>query len=567
MKGSDTILEMLKKYSVTHVFGLIGETSFLLYESWEHYPEIRHILVRDERNAAIMADGYARAGNKPGLSEIPGVGASYILPGIVEAYKSGTPLIVLSSDISLYAEKKNFLTEYDKTSMFQQITKEFISVNDSKDIPRLIRRAFRLATTGRMGPVFLKFPMDVYIGEVNEKEIYSQENFSYYPSLRFSPEDSLIFKTIQLLKKSRFPVIVAGQGVLYSHAEKELQEFASLTGIPIGTTISGKGSVSENWELSIGVVGSRGGTDFSNNVLSLADLVFFIGTNTDSASTSEWHNPPYFSEGRVIIHLDVSEAELGNNYPTDLFLYGDAKLTLLKLIQAAKQEKLVKNLSREFVENRRRAMKKLNELSAKEFKSINPIKFVKAMEKIIPDKSIIASDPGVGTIYSSAYFRVSSPGRKFIFNYSVGGLGFSLPAAIGAFYASKTKTIALASDGSFGFFAGELETLRRYEPDVKVILINNGSFGWVRAAMLSKFDKLVSETTFAKTDFANIAKGYGIPYALIERDSEIEEGLRECISTEGPFILEVITPPEDQIVPPVPEWKNIAKKHNVNYLG
>ncbi len=567
MIGSDAILTMLKKYFVTHVFGLIGETSFPLYESWERYPEIKHILVRDERNAAIMADGYSRAGNKPGICEVPGVGASYILPGIIEAYKSGTPMIVLSSDISLSSEKKNYLTEYDKSSIFQQITKEFISVNNSRDIPRLIRRAFRISTTGRMGPVLLRFPMDVYSGEVKEEEIYSQENFAYYPSLRFSPDDSIISQAIQLLKKSRFPVIVAGQGVHHSHAEKELQEFASVTGIPVGTTISGKGSVSENWEFSIGVVGSRGGTDFSNKVLSSADLVFFIGTNADSASTSEWNNPPYFSEGRVIIHLDVSEADLGNNYPTDLFLYGDAKLTLLKLTEAAKHAKVSRPLQPDLIENRKNAIEKLNYLSTREYSTVNPIKLVKAMEKIIPEKSVIATDPGVGAIYSSAYFKISSPSRKFIFNYAVGGLGFSIPAAVGAFYATNNTTIALTHDGSFGFFEGELETLKRYEPEVKVIIINNGSYGWIRATMLDRFNRLVGENEFARTDFSSIAKGHGIPYALIDKDSEIEDGLRQSISTRGPFILEIITASEDHLVPPVPEWKEFAQKHNLDYMG
>ncbi len=567
MKGSDAVLAMLKKYSVEHVFGLVGETTFPLYESWERYPEIKHILARDERNAAIMADGYSRAGSIPGVCEVPGVGASYILPGVIEAQRSGTPMIILSSDISLSSEKKDYLTEYDKSGLFQQITKEFISVNDSKDIPRLIRRAFRVATAGRMGPVFLRFPMNVYLDDVDEEELYAQETFSQYPSLRFVPDDSSVLQTLHLLKMSRLPVIVAGQGVLHSHAEMELQEFASVTGIPVGTTISGKGAVSENWELSLGVVGSRGGTDFSNNVLSSADLVFFIGTNTDSASTSEWKNPPLFSAGRKIIHLDVSEMELGNNYPTDLFLYGDAKLTLLKLAEAAKRLKIVGPLRPDLINNRRIAIDKQNDLAAREYSTVNPIKLVKAMQKIIPERSVIAADPGVGAIYSSAYFKVSSPGRKFIFNYAVGGLGFSLPAAIGAFYATKKTTFALTTDGSFGFFEGELETLKRYEPDLKVIIINNGSFGWIRATMLAKFNKLVGENEFAKTDYSAIAKGHGIPYALIERDSEIEEVMKQSISSEGPFVIEVVTASEDRLVPPVPEWRAASQKHNLDYMG
>lgn len=567
MKGSDAILTMLGKYSVDHVFGLIGETTFPLYESWAKYPEIMHVLARDERNAAIMADGFSRAGDRPGVCEVPGVGASYILPGVVEAFNSGTPMIVLSSDISLSSEKKDYLTEYDKSGMFRQVTKEYLSVNDSKDIPRLIRRAFRVATVGRMGPVFLKFPVNVYTSDVGEEELYAQNSFVKYPSLRFAPEDSMILQALQLLKKSKAPVIVAGQGVLHSHAEEELQNFAGMMCIPVGTTISGKGAISETWEFSIGVIGSRGGTDFSNRILSSADLVFFIGTNADSASTSEWKNPPYLSAGRKIIHLDVSEAELGNNYPTDIFLYGDAKVTLTRLSELASRSKIDRLHQSSFAEERRQEIEKQSGLTARKFGTVNPVRLIKAMEGIIPKNSIIAADPGIGAIYSSAYFKVPRAGRKFIFNYAVGGLGFSLPAAIGAYFASKDTTFALTTDGSFGFFEGELETLKRYEPDLKVIIVNNGSFGWIRATMLARFDKLVGENEFAKTDYSAIAKGHGIPYALIERDGEIDERIKQAIATKGPFILEVVTEPEDRLVPPVPEWKDASKRHNLDYLG
>ncbi|MCL5930667.1 MAG: thiamine pyrophosphate-binding protein [Candidatus Thermoplasmatota archaeon] len=567
MKGSDAILELLKEYSVSHVFGLVGETSFPLYESWTKYSEVDHVLARDERNVAIMADGYSRAGNRPGICEVPGVGASYALPGIIEANSSGVPLIILSSDISLSSEKRNFLTEYDKSAMFKSVTKEYISVNNGSDIPRLIRRAFRAATSGRMGPVFVRFPINVYDDVVKDQEIYSQDAFSTYPSLRTSPEDKLIEESIRAIKGSAFPVIIAGQGVLLSHAENELQEFARYVNIPVGTTISGKGAVSEEWELSIGVVGSRGGTDFSNGIVSSADLIIFIGTNVDSASTSEWKNPPLFKGGRKIIQIDISELELGNNYQTDIFLMGDAKLTLSELLNKAKDSGLRKATPSDFSNKRQEALTFVDRLLDRKFKSVNPVKLIKTFEKVVPESSIIAADPGVGAIYSSAYFRIRAPRRKFIFNYSVGGLGFSLPAAIGAFFATNKVTFSLTTDGSFGFFEGELETLSRYKPDVKVILVNNGSFGWIRATMLSHFDKVIPGANFGSTDYSKIAAAHYIPYEVAQKDSEIEEKMKIAVKTPGPFILEIVTEPEDMIVPPVPEWKEAAKKHGREYLG
>ncbi|MGC8617914.1 MAG: thiamine pyrophosphate-binding protein [Thermoplasmata archaeon] len=567
MKGSDVVLEMLRQYSVSHVFGLIGETSFPLYESWARNSEINHILVRDERNAAIMADGYSRAGNRPGICEVPGVGASYILPGVIEANISGVPLLVLSSDISLYSEKKNFLTEYDKYSLFKWVTKEYISINRGADIPRLIRRAFRVATSGKMGPVFVRFPIDVYNDEVPENEIYAQPIFSAYPSIRMAPSEDLIAETLNLIEKSVNPVIVAGQGVLLSNAASELQKFAEYMKIPVGTTISGKGAVSEEWELSIGVVGSRGGTDFSNDVISSSDLVMFIGTNTDSASTSEWRNPPHFKSGRKIIHIDISEFELGNNYQTDLFLQGDAGLTLSKLLNEAKRRGLSKITPPEFRDKKKEAEAIVEKMLGRELGSVNPIRLVKALQEQIPAESVITADPGIGAIYASAYFKVKNPGRKFIFNYSVGALGFSLPAAIGAFFATNKASFSLTADGSFGFFEGELETISRYQPEVKIILINNGSFGWIRATMLSHYGKIIPGAAFGPTNFMKIAEAHHIPYEVIEKDSEMEDKMRTAVKTPGPFMLEIVMAPEDVIVPPVPEWKDAAKKYRREYLG
>ena len=567
MKGSDTILEIFKKYSVSHIFGLIGETSFPLYESWTRYPEINHILVRDERNAVLMADGYSRAGNMPGISEVPGVGASYALSGIIEANNSGVPLMVLSSDISLSSEKRNYLTEYDKSAIFKSVTKEYISVNSGNDIPRLMRRAFRAATSGRMGPVFVRFPINVYEDDVQDEEIYAQSPFSTYPSLRVAPEDQLIEEALKIIERSNFPVTVAGQGVLLSHAGNQLQDFADYLKIPVGTTISGKGAVSERWELSIGVVGSRGGTDYSNGIVSSADLIIFVGTNADSASTSEWKNPPYFAKGRKIIHIDISELELGNNYPTDLFLQGDAQLTLTRLLKRAMGGTTRREVQTSFTNRREEALNFQRSLIDRKFKSVNPIRLVKALQDVVPDSSIIAADPGVGAIYCSTYFKVVSPGRKFLFNYSVGGLGFSLPAAIGAFFSTNNTTLALTTDGSFGFFEGELETLSRYRPDVKVILVNNGSFGWIRATMLSHYGKIIPGADFGFTDYSKIAAAHSIPYEVAETDSEVAEKMRIAIKTPGPFLLEIVTEPEDRIVPPVPEWKEAARKHEREYLG
>ncbi|MEM4091322.1 MAG: thiamine pyrophosphate-binding protein [Thermoplasmatales archaeon] len=566
MNGAESILKTLENFSVSHVFGLVGETSFPLYESWESYPNIKHISGRDERNVAIMADGFSRAGTKPGVCEVPGVGASYAIPGIIEAYRSGVPLIVLSSDVSTDSIKKNYLTEYDKSLLFSGITKEFININTGKDIPRLLRRAFRVATTGKMGPVFVNFPVNVYSEEVDPAELYGQREFSVYPSLRPSPDDGSLKEVLKLINKSSFPLIVCGQGVILSHAEQEVYQLAKILQVPVGTTMSGKGAFPEDDPLSIGVIGSRGGTDFSNAVADKADLVFFIGTNTDSASTYRWKYPPLRKKERVVIHLDISEAELGNNYPTDVFLYGDAKATLSRMIKMALKEggkRERPNLSKE----RLKLDKNIDELSKLDTKFVNPLLLVKNLENLVPEDSVIVSDPGTGAIYLSAYFKAKKPKRKFIFNYSIGALGFSLPASIGAFYATGKKVVCLTTDGNFAFFEGELETVKRYNMDIKIIIINNGSFGWIRAAMLADNGKILAGTEFYDVDYSKIAAGYGLKFDRVEKNSEVLEKLTNSLTQDGPTLTEVFTLSEDRLLPPVPEWKTIAEKFAIRYMG
>lgn len=566
MKGSQAILEMLHKYNVKHVFGLIGETTFPLYESWDNFDRVAHIFGRDERNVAIMAESYARVTGKPGIFEVPGVGASYTLPAITEAYLSGTPLIELSSDVSTYSEKKNYLTDYDKESMFRGVTKEAFNIARSENIPRYIRRAFRAATTGPTGPVFMRFPVDVYNGTVDGLDIYAQEEFSKYPSIRQICEDSKLQEAISLIRKSSRPVIIAGQGILYSGAEKELLEFSEIFGIPVGTTISGKGAYPETHPMSIGVVGSRGGSDFSKSVVDSADLVFFAGTNTDSASTSVWTLPELNSKA-IMIQLDADERQLGNNYNVSLNILGDAKLTLSKILVLAGNNKKTNRKYYDEIGIKKSLWEERINSFMREESPVNPISFVREMEKYLNKISVITADPGVGAIYTSAYMRCQASGRKFIFNYSVGGLGYSLPAAIGASFGTQSQVTCLTTDGSLAFNEGELETVSREKIPAKIFIFNNGSYGWIRATMVSDYGKVLKGADFYPVKYEYIAKAYGIDYHSIEKTSEIKEALHKIYADDNPCLIEVKVLPEDKLLPPVPEWKHISDSTNVNYLG
>jgi len=572
MKGSELILKMLKLYEVKHVFGLPGETTLSLYVAWHDFPDIQHIMTRDERSACFMADAYARVSYRPGICESPSVGATHIVPAIVEALKGSVPLIAFTTDVPLHLERKNMLTGFDQTALFKGITKESMTVTRADEIPHVVRRAFRLATTGKPGPIHVRIPSNVLDEEAEVRDLYVQKDFVRYPGHRFVASLDKIKEAVELLLKSEKPVIVCGQGALLSQAWDEVVELAELLGIPVGTTITGKGVFPETHPLSIGVVGSRGGTSFSNKVIKDADLIFYIGCNTDYAATCGW-TLPQPDENKKIIHLDISEAEVGNNYPVGVVLVGDAKATLRVLIQMIK-ERIAKGRSLDELPRARelrRMYEEYMESLKKHFESnekpVNPLRFVKELSRTIPSDYILVCDPGVSAIYTATYFKVDKPGRKVIFNYSMGALGYAIPASIGAYFASPTSTvIALTGDGSFGFAAGELETISRVNGNIKIVLFNNGSYGWIRASILFGYGPKYFATDFKPIDYVKIAEGFSLEAHRVEDPGELEPALRRAFSSSDPAFIEVLVEPEDRFVPPVPSWAEKASKMGLRYV-
>lgn len=570
MKGAKAILETLKEYEVTHVFGLPGETSIPWYLEWLNFPEIKHVLTRDERNACFMADGYAKVSFKPGICEAPSVGATHVIPGVVEAYKSSTPIIVITTDVPLNVEKKNMLTGFDQTPLFQPITKDSITIYKASDIPFAFRRAFRLATSGKPGPVHIRIPMNILEEDASDIYLKAQKEFSRYPGHRPCAAPQEIEKAIELLIESQNPLIICGQGVLYSAAWNEVEELAELMGIPVGTTISGKGSFSEIHPLSIGVIGIRGGTPLSNKAVEDADLIFYIGCNTDYVATNNWELPKTGSD-KKIIHLDISEIEPSNNYITDVILIGDAKATLREMLNILKRKigSPINYLKKTIIESFKEYNEKLRERNLKEYfsKELNPLSIIDLLNETLNEDAILAIDPGTSAIYSSAFFKVKKAGRKLLFNFSLGALGYAIPAAIGAYYASpKSPIFVLTGDGSLGFTMGELETIIREGINIKIILFRNDSFGWIKATMKLTYEAQPFSTEFKDIEYYKIAQAFGIDSYKAENLKDLKLLIKKILVEEKPAFIEVSVPTEDELVPPVPSWLKKAEKLGLPYI-
>ncbi len=571
MNASKLLLESLKNYQVENVFGLPGETTLPLYKEWLEYPEIKHVLCRDERSSVFMADVYARFSFKPGICEGPSVGSTHMMPGVAEAYKSSTPLIVLTSDIPLEFEKRNMLTGIDQTSLFRGITKETLTPSKASEIPSLIRRAFRTATTGKPGPVHLRLPSDLLEEEVNESFNYFQRDFSVYPGHRPVAQGDKISKTIELLGKAERPVIICGQGVLYSQAWDEVIQVAELFCIPVGTTINGKGSFPEIHPLSLGVIGARGGKSWSNKVVKNADLIFFIGSSTDSAGTDNWSIPPVDIEAKII-SLNISAVEAGNNYPVYVFLIGDAKSTLNAILKSAKIEKgkfYEKTRIKKLV-NQAKEFDKNNTASSEEKGPVHPINFIRELEKALPNNFGMVMDVGTAAIYTSTFLKLKRPGRTLAYNFAMGALGFAIPASVGAYCARPNDCIVgLVGDGSFGLTAAELETINRIGGNINLILINNQSYGWIRAELLLSYgEKYVDfSTNFKPVNYLKIAEGFGLKAHRVTKNSELFDTLAKAFSDPEPNFIDVLMEPEDKLIPPVPKWLKKAKEKGLRHIG
>ena len=566
LSGGKLLLEMLRLHGVDVVFGLPGETTLGLYREWEKFEGIRHVLTHDERSAAYMAEAYAKATGRVGVHEAPSPGGAHPLPGVIESQAGSVPTICLTSDVPYNADKRNMLSGFDQTALYRAVTKESILVTRAADIPHLIRRAFRVALADRPGAVHVRMPMDVYVEEAEVDDLYADPSMALWPQDRPSADARLVEAAADLLCRAKRPVIVCGQGALVSGAGEEVAELAELLRAPVGCTMTGKGTISEEDPWSIRLIGARGGTSFSNAFLAEADAVFFVGTNTDSAGTDAWKLPPSSQcAGPRIVQLDISRVEAGNNYKADICLIGDAKATLAAMLGRLGGRSIASEYTRERVAAAMRALESsIAAAVASEETPINAIRFVRELAGCLPEKSLVVTEPSTGSIFSAAYMVQKRPGRWFLSNYSMGALGYVIPAVVGAAVARPDHTIVgLGGDGSFHFNCGEMETWARYGLDIKYVVFNNDVFGWIRGEIEYVYSARPFATDFGRVDYCKVAEGFGVSAYRIVEPSAIAPTLRQAFLVKGPALIEIRTLPQDAECPPIPRWVESAAKKGI----
>jgi acetolactate synthase-1/2/3 large subunit len=567
MTGADLVVKMLEQYQVNHVFGLPGDTSMALYDAFRRSTKINHILTRDERSSAYMADAYAKVTGRVGVCEGPsGGGALYIIPGVSEADGSRVPLICLTTDTPLVSDGRGSLTGLDQTALFEPVTRLTARALMPDKVPETLRRAFRHATGARQGASQVTLPEDVLSGEADEAKIghalYAETQHSSFPAHRGTPPAAQLELAVELLESAARPIIFCGGGLHLSGACEELKQLVELTSLPVVTTLNGKGSLNERHPLALGVVGGNGAKQASNAAVRDADAVLVIGTRLNSTSTGGGF---IFGKRPRLVQVDLDSTQIGNNYPVELGLVGDAKATLAALVSMIIGRKGFPKRHVPWATERRAAVDKEISDQEKQFEAdsvpFTPHRVMRALERSLPPNSILVCDAGTPTPYVAAFYRPAFAGRVFVAGRAHGSLGYALPAAVGARIGAPDHrpVLALFGDGSFAMSCGTLETIQRYQLPIVMLSFRNGCYGWIKCLQQLYCGEAYFGVDFGTdADYCTVARGYGIRAVRPESGPKLDEEIARAAGGTEPVFIDVTVQCMTQRTPPVLAWERDA---------
>ncbi|SDQ19135.1 acetolactate synthase-1/2/3 large subunit [Pseudovibrio sp. Tun.PSC04-5.I4] len=557
MNGAEAMVRMLEAQGVQHIFGLCGDTTLPFYDAmYKLDHNMTHILTRDERCATYMADAYSRVTGRVGVCEGPsGGGATYILPGLIEANESSYAVLGITTDISVGSYGKYPLTEVDQEALMRPLTKWNTVIKRADHIPRMVRKAFRAMTTGRSGAAHLGLPYDIQYDAVESSDIWADPELGSYPAYRQAPAPGAAEAAVDAILSAKNPLIVCGGGVVIAGAMEELDRLATRLDIPVATSISGQGSLAETHPNCVGVVGSNGGTDETWEAMTAADLVVFMGARAGSTTTSRWEAP---SSTTRVVHFDNDPMVIGANYQSEVGVVGDLLLALQQVnavLDKRDQGADTFGGAAAVADIKKRKFEIFNKLAQSGEAPIRPERVIDAMMKVLPVDATIISDPGTSCPYFSAYYQLPQSGRHFITNRAHGALGYALSAALGAWYGRPTsKVVAMMGDGSFGFTCGELETVCRSRAPITYIVFSNSTFGWIKASQFADTDKRYYNVDFNRTDQAAVAAAYGVKSWRVENPDDLERILKEAIEHDGPTLIDVVCQALEESNAPVRRW-------------
>jgi len=541
---------MLIDYGVPVVFGLAGGQTLPLYDAIRSRAgNIRHVPVRDERNAAYAADGYARISGRVGVCDATvGPGAIKLTSGLAEAFNSSIPLVAVVSDMPSdwlavrYRGGGNQLV--DQMGVLSPLCKWTGRLPAADRLPELVQRAFQMATTGRPGPVAIEIPEDLFRMEAGDTPAVDRR-FGAAPSDRSVPEPSALQAAAALLESAELPVLIAGGGVRQSDAGAELAALAEQLALPVATTHSGKGVLDETTPLALGLLGALGGSTVARSTVEGADVILAVGFKFGQNPTFRWSLP---RRGQRLIHLDIDPAEIGRVFPVEIALVGDARAGLTALRAQCGFSKPIEPIAARIAGLRTRWQQEL-EAKAGEAKPIKPQQVVALLDELCGPESILVCDASFASGWGGAYFEARQD-RRAIFPRGMGGLGWALPAAIGAQLARpKSKVVVLAGDGAMTYSLGELATLAREGLNIAVVVLNNSAMGWIKWEQAVYWEGRFQSTDLGEVDFAAVARAMGCSGTNVSEPDDLRQALTLALSAEVPTLVDVRTDAGEAAMP------------------
>ena len=555
IKGARILLECLSRLGINEIFGYPGGAVIPIYDELYSFKEIKHYFARHEQGAVHEADGYARSTGKVGAClATSGPGATNLVTGIMTAHMDSIPLLVITGQVSSSLLGKDAFQESDIVGITVPITKNNYLVQDIKDLPRILKEAYYIASTGRPGPVLVDIPRDIQLQEIPYDEfnkIY-ENHFSlegYNPV--YEGHKGQIKTAIKMIKDSKKPLIIAGAGILKAHAYEELKEFVEKTNIPVAMTLLGLGSFPGNHELALGMIGMHG-TTYANYAANEADLIIAAGMRFDDRVTG---NPQKFLPNAKIIHIDIDPAEIGKNKLIDVPIVGDLKNVLADLNEKAPKVsndewlKYIKKLKKEYSLTYRKT----------EDDILIPQEILSEIDKITKGNVIVATDVGQHQMWAAQYLTFNNP-YSILTSGGAGTMGFGLPAAIGAQVANPNKKVlAVVGDGGFQMTFQELMLIKEYNLPVKIFIINNSYLGMVRQWQELFHEKRYSSVDLSyNPDFIRIGEAYGIKSIQLKNKKDLKKNLKKILESDEAVLVECIVEKEENVYPMIPAGKDVS---------
>jgi acetolactate synthase-1/2/3 large subunit len=547
--GGEKLIQCLEREGVEYIFGLSGGAAMPMFDALLE-SKIQLVLVRHEQGATHMADGYARSTGRPGVALVTsGPGATNTVTGLLTALMDSSPLVVICGQTISPMLGKDAFQEADVTGITYPVVKHSYLVKDARDIPRIVREAFHLATTGRPGPVLIDVPKDLGQGPCDAPFTDELDLPGYQVPTRGDPER--IAEAAQLLAKSRRPLLYVGQGAVISDAGKALTTLAEKLRAPLVNTLLGKGAVDEHHPLHLGMMGMHG-TAYANKAVAACDLIMAIGARWDDRVTGKLSE---FCRDAVKIHVDIDAAEFGKIIEPDLAIHGDARLVvedLIPLIEMADSDEWLAQCAR---------WRRKYPLKYPRKGGLRAQHVLDRLHAVTKGDAIVTTDVGQHQMWA-AQFCLARSNRHWISSGGAGTMGFGWPAAIGAQFANPGKKVwAVVGDGGFQMTLCELATAQVHRVPAKCLIVNNNYLGMIRQWQEMFYENRLSGSDLeGNPDFVKLAEAYGVKAWRIRRSADVDRVLERAHAyDEGPCVVVAEVVKEDNVFPMIPAGASVGE--------